>query len=503
MIINKIKIINSILSAIVIVKACNPHKKLFVIGIIFLFIFNIQFAYSKSIFSIIKFRDKKEKKEEKKKIKNDPLIEIKEQNLIFINFKNIVDFALNRNLDIAMAESQVDYAKANKFRSYALFMPSIQANINTERFEGGEVIIGDQPVDTSRTTIKPMASINYRIFTGGKPIFELKASKNYLKQKQEALNSTSRKTLLDVSVNYFSWLRDFSKIEAARQEVEKGKELVNYYQARYDNGFGTLFEVMQAQTKVSESTNKLQEAMNQVEVSEVNLASMLNIPLSYKLIPEDLTINAIPFFSEEYTLNELYDIAKEKRPEFKELTYFEEELKNRNRSTKSDLLPSINVGSYVRQIGPSISEMKGSAQASISLNIDALRYMGVSTLGTLKMNKVKINEAKVRKKRFANEINKKITKNYYDYALYKKQLSTINDRLETAKEAYRLAQLRFKTGFGLNLEITKAQTDLTQIKLDYYSAVLSYNVAQLRLLYESGQLLPDKLLQAIEENNML
>ncbi len=501
MIINKIKIINSILS--VIIKNRSINKKFFTALIIFLFILNTQNVYSKSIFSIIKFRDKKEKKQEKKKRKKNPLIEIKERNLILINFKNIIDFALNRNLDIAMAESQIDYAKANKFRSYALFMPSIQANINAERFEGGEVIIGENPVDTSRTTIRPMTSINYRIFTGGKPIFELRASKSYLKQKQEALNSTSRKTLLDVIINYFSWLRDFSKIEAARQEVEKGKELVNYYKARYDNGFGTLFELMQAQTKVSESENKLLETMNQVEVSEVNLASMLNIPLSYKLIPEDLTINAIPFFAEEHTLTELYDIAKEERPEFKELTYFEEELKNRNRSTKSDLFPSINVGSYVRQIGPSISEMKGSAQASISLNIDTLRYMGISTLGTLKMNKVKIKDIKIRKERFANEINKNITKNYYDYALYKKQLLTINERLETAEEAYRLAQLRFKTGFGLNLEITKAQTDLTQIKLDYYSAVLNYNVAQLRLLYESGQLLPEKLLQTVEENNML
>ncbi len=501
MTINKIKIINSILS--IIIKTFNLNKKFFVVWVIFFLLFNTQYVYSKSIFSIIKLGDKKEKKQEEKPIKNDSTLEIKEKNLILINFKNIIDFALNRNLDIAMAESQIDYAKANKFRSYALFMPSIQASANAERFEGGEVIIGDEPVDTSRTTIRPMASINYRIFTGGKPIFELKASKNYLKQKQEALNTASRKTLLDVSINYFSWLRDFSKIEAARQEVEKAKELVNYYQARYDNGFGTLFEVMQAQTKVSESENKLLEAMNQVEVSEVNLASALNIPLNYKLIPEDLTINAIPFFSEGYTLNELYDIAKEKRPEFKELNYFEEELKNRNRSTKSDLFPSINVGSYVRQIGPSASEMKPSAQASISLNFDALRYMGVSTLGTLKMNKVKIKEAKVRKERFANQVNKNITQNYYDYALYKKQLFTINERLVTAQEAYRLAQLRFKTGFGLNLEITKAQTDLTQIKLDYYSAVLKYNVAQLKLLYESGQLLPDKLLQAVEENNML
>lgn len=50
-----------------------------------------------------------------------------------------------------------------------------------------------------------------------------------------------------------------------------------------------------------------------------------------------------------------------------------------------------------------------------------------------------------------------------------------------SREDYRLAQIRYTEGVGINLEVIDAQEKLTQARTNYFSALYSYYLAKAEL----------------------
>ena len=69
-----------------------------------------------------------------------------------------------------------------------------------------------------------------------------------------------------------------------------------------------------------------------------------------------------------------------------------------------------------------------------------------------------------------------------------------------ANETLAQARDRFSAGVADNLEVVQAGKDLADARQEYYSSVMNYNIAQLRLLFQIGQLTPQRVLASLVIN---
>jgi outer membrane protein TolC len=426
-----------------------------------------------------------------------------------LDLPKLVSLVQKQSLDVAIADSKIEQSKGLLMTSIAPLLPSVRAQQSVERFVGGEIFTGATPISLNRTTLRPTLSVDYQIQTGGKALFDIAASTNNLKQVTTDKKHVFQQTLLQTASEYFTWLRDMSSIDVAKVALSQANEQVQTLEARYRNGFATKLEVLQAKSLRSEKQTLLLKAQNQTKISEVVLAADLNLPLLVKLTPEDARLYPIGFIEKEKTLNQFYTFASQNRPEVKELNYVIGQAKAQLGSSIADLFPTVGLSAYYRGIGPKIDQLDRSKQGQYSISLDLLRNLGLGTLGNIKVNKEKIREAVLRKQKQLKEIEKTLAEAYYNVSLFREQMNLTQQKIKETEEEYRISMARLKTGVGIYLDVAKAQTDLTQAKLDFLTAATSYNNAQVKLLYETGELYPSailykpELILAINEDDSL
>jgi outer membrane protein TolC len=177
----------------------------------------------------------------------------------------------------------------------------------------------------------------------------------------------------------------------------------------------------------------------------------------------------------------------------KELTLQIKEAKARYGVARSDLFPTLSLSGYKRRLGPNLDETDPSTNLNASISIDFLKNMGWGTLSMMQVQKGRIQEALLNKEKQLNSIQEELAKAYNESNLYRAQRDVALQKMNASLESYRIAGSRLKHGVGLNLDVVQAQKDLTDARLEYQNAVMNYNIAQIKLLYETGQLQPQLL----------
>ncbi|MDX1919722.1 MAG: TolC family protein [Candidatus Caenarcaniphilales bacterium] len=417
---------------------------------------------------------------------------------LILGIPEVLEYAEKKNLDVAIAQSQIEQTKGQYVASYADLMPSVRGQFSTEKFNGGEVFSSATPVDLDRTTLRPLVSMDYAIQTGGRAIYQVKASKNQFKRSHYAKTRILQTAYLDSLIAYYNWQRDIAAVNIARQALEESEQQAKLSADRYDDGFATKLEVSQNKTIKADRQASLIEAMNQEQISLSNLVALLNIPQEKKVLPLSPIIVPTNFYIvEALSVNDLMEIALRERPELKELSLLVKEAKNRYGMARAELFPTINFSSFIRGIGPDLSNLETSRQGMFNVNVDLMRNLGVGAFGNMKQSKAKIQEAILNKQKQFNEIYKEISKAHREVNLYQQKLRVAQSRINSAREAYTIAKFRSSEGLGINLEVIQAQTELTKAQLDYQTAASNYNGSQINLLQKIGELTPERILNAL------
>ena len=110
--------------------------------------------------------------------------------------------------------------------------------------------------------------------------------------------------------------------------------------------------------------------------------------------------------------------------------------------------------------------------------------------------KQSIIDRKIAESRFEelrNQVRREVEQAFFGLEASFKNISTAELGVEQAKEALRLARLRFQAGVGTQLEVIQQETDLTRAEDNLLTAIIEYN-RSLSELQRSVSNLPDEKL---------
>lgn len=413
----------------------------------------------------------------------------------------LIGLVEKNNLDLRIADSRVGQAKGAYVGSYANFMPSIRGQLYVERYNGGTIIIQATPIDVKRVTYRPRLSFDYQLPLGGKPIFQVRAARFKLASQDYARDQTLQNALFDALAQYYQMVRNRMSRVITEQSLASMEMLVKVNEAKLKSGFGTRFEIEQAKVQLAERANQLLEARNDAAISSIALASTLNLPVESEFTPDVDALTPIRFIDPQLPMSHFLAKADAQRPDLKQLAAEIKVARAAYQASFSDLLPTFGITSYIGGVGPKTDQLRSIYQRGISLDIDLLKNMGVNTVGNLKTARARLAESIAEREKQVNEIHRQLATAYLDWQRYAQQIHVMKQKADAAEEAYRLSMARFKTGFGIQLEVLQAQTEYTNAIREIQTAILNYNTAQLKLLLTAGRLTPQNVLLGEEETN--
>lgn len=451
---------------------------------------------------------------------------------IQVALPNVIEIALRKNLNIQISNEDVQQSRFKLLNAYSQFLPSPKLGYNYNRAQGHIRLpfsfssgIGQGAIPVDNPFIIAQAGIQWKAFQGGRVLFGALQNRNLLRSAKWQYRSTLNDVLLETARRYYDLLLAEALLQIRIQAVTTSEEQVRLNESLEENGMATRLDVLQSQTQLADDRAKLIDQQVARRQAAIDLSDYLNIDQSVDLEPVQTVVDPIRLIAEEVTPAKLLLAAIDRRPELKSVREQVLAAKKNIMVQAAPLMPTVQLSATEFGIGETLSNAKRTVVTTTpitlpsgsSINVPTIRQQSrqITGLGVLGINiqwtlngfgltdyanirtaKSEAREAQLRADQEANTVIAQVRKSYLDQLSALRRTEQNNARVKSSAEELRLAQLRLQTGLGKNIDVLRAQQDLTDALVQRAQSAIEFDKAQVQLLHDIGMISRERLISA-------
>jgi len=296
------------------------------------------------------------------------------------------------------------------------------------------------------------------------------------------LNRVLNETALSVKDQFFNVLRDQAQAAVYEQQVAADTESVRVTQARVTAGAAAQYDLLTAQTTLSNAQQQLSSARNTLTLAQVNLNNLLGVgPDEVIGLEEPPT----PPLTQTFNTQRLTQTAIVRRPELHQADNNVLIAQRLIKLAGVSLLPSLSIvgnGNYNGHVSGNSSHDTVSLSAVLGIPL----YDGGTTRAKVKEAQSDLRSQEITRDQLRENVSIEV----------RQALSNINDAqtraasagvgVAQAQEAYRLATVRYQNGIGTILDEVNAQAQLAQARTNLLNAQYDYQTSLAQLTRALG-----------------
>jgi len=392
--------------------------------------------------------------------------------------------ALENSYAVQRAGFVVAKTREQVNEGYARMRPSLSAQGNYTRYDQQNTIdfngnkITTQPIASSSANI----TLTQPVDISGRQKIGMRGAKALEGASKEGLAAQQNLIVETVRLAYFDVLRAASAIAIAEEAISNSQEQQRIAAAKVQAGEGTKIDTLRANTQVAQDQQNLIKAKSNLQLAN----SIFNNALGRDVNTDVKLVDIAKRPPVAQTLEQLQRTAWEKRPEIRQLEFLVR-------------LQEANVALERRGNWPSLQ-----LQAVEDLNFDPTLFnprrnkltgyavlsfpffdMGI-TKARVGQARADLSSAKVDLAEARQNISLQVKQALLDLRDAEERAKTAEAAVAEAREAFRLAQLRYKNDVGIQLEISDATLALTQAQTNVLNAKYDYLQAYSRLQRATG-----------------
>ncbi|MEM1257553.1 MAG: TolC family protein [Bacteroidota bacterium] len=421
-----------------------------------------------------------------------------------------IRLTLENNLDIQIADNNVEIAENNKSILNSGFLPTLTgtAGANYQRDDSTFEFPGQFSIDeeTGEQVPRPDAELykaeaqrystrltaDYILFDGLGRWYDLKTLKEEYNLSSLQARETLENTILQLFTVYFEAARLSENIEVLKQTYQNTKSRLQ--RANYSFEFGQVnkLDVLNAEVDlVNDSINM----MNERQLLENTLRD-LNIVLNIDLEQRFVVDTALTFINEL----QLEDFASQGEDNNVRMLQAKSNMAINDyslKSAKSVFLPTIGLtGFYGWNLnqnapGPFFPGVTVNNRRNFGLGATLTwdLFDGGSGITQVRNAKILLDSQDVLQKQIAQEVRRDIANAKGDFQNRFKVYQLQQQNVITATDNYNRSNERYKLGQITSVELRLAQINLLNAKTSKNLAKYNAKLAELQLLQLTGQLL--------------
>ncbi len=396
--------------------------------------------------------------------------EVKIQRTQPITLAEALELAKRNNRQLQVARLELERSRSALKESQAVLLPNI--GVNTNLTNRGDGFTGN--ASQSSTAFNGQAEINYDLYTSGNRQASIRAAEERLRIDELAVENQSLEIQLNVTTQYYNLQEADELVRINQSAVANSQASLRDAQARERAGVGTRFDVLQSQVNLANAQQSLISSLARQQISRRELATLLNLAQSANISAAD-PVQVVGLWQQSLEASIIQ--AFQNRPELQQILGERKISEQQRRQALSQLGPQIGLnGTYsvLDQFDDGLSLTDG---YSVGLRARLVLFDGGAAKARAAQSKVNIAIAENRFASQREQIRFNVEQFYAQLQSNLDNIQTSGVALDQAKEALRLARLRFEAGVGTQTDVIFAENDLTRAEGNRVTAILNYNRA--------------------------
>ena len=396
-----------------------------------------------------------------------------------------IEAGIQNSSSYKISKYQKEYSDWEFRNKLSEFLPNIGYSFSLSDLKGEFLVGGILPRKVHETVYASTFTADWEIFNA-KKIFDSIRLKNQQKSKKHNQNYTKDDLILRTSIAYYDLLQKKTEIEIYKYNLIEAQEQLKYNNALYDIGAGTRFDILRAESEVESAKADVENAVLSMKIAQTNLANIIGYPIFSNIQPKDKIIHKLELVDKDLTPDILFSQAVLMRDDIKAKQDSIKALKLQKMSNISEFIPSVSVTWEHAYVGT--LSLGGRSNDTIGFLVTAPfgRNLGLNSLTKYKMDNANYMIANTELTKLKNEIEKKITDNYYSIKANEEIIEAKNKQIISTKEGLRQAIARMKIGEATYLDVIEANRLKTQSRIELLAAIVNYNKTQLGQMFEIG-----------------
>jgi outer membrane protein TolC len=331
-------------------------------------------------------------------------------------------------------------------------------------------------------------SLSYDLYTSGARRAGIRAAEEQVRNDQLDVERLAEQLRLDVSNDYYNLQGADELVRINQAAVRNAQASLRDAQALEQAGVGTRFDVLRSQVQLANATQDLTNSLSQQQIASRQLATRLSLTQRVNVTAAD-PVEIAGLWNP--TLEESIVLAFQNRAELQQVLTQRNISQQQRRIALAELGPQVSLtASYDVQNNDIFDDAQDfdddySLGANVALNL----FDGGAARARAAQREADIAIAETRFADQRNQIRFEVDQAYSQLQSNLVNIQTASVALEQAREALRLARLRFQAGVGTQTDVINAENDLTNAEGNRVTAILDYNraLASLQRAISSGQ----------------
>jgi outer membrane protein TolC len=401
-----------------------------------------------------------------------------------------VALALERNRDVLIADQERYKADAQITEARSGAFPQLTLTGTYSRYLQKPVLFlpPNSPINPSNSTATLELGSDNSYLLGAaltQPLYSRKVgvameiAGTYHEYAEQSYRETTQDITLAVKRAYYTILLAQNLVAANREGLAVVAANLENVRSQHRNGTAAEFDLLRAEVELANTEPLVTSAENGLLLAENALKDILALPLDQPIELEDeFAFAEIPPSEMEQAERD----ALSKNPLMLRLMLQESMLEKNISIERANFFPTLNlIGAYQWQTQDNTFEFRNYNWAqtlNVGLQLSFPIFDGFKT--SARAEEAEIDYQKIRYSRLKTEegIKIMIQSARLKMAEAAKRILGQQKSIEQAQQAVRIAQTRFKSGVGTQLELLDTQVAMTRTRTNYARAVYEFLVAK-------------------------
>ncbi len=396
-----------------------------------------------------------------------------------------IQSGLKQSLAVVNAARTRKIAKLTRTRAISDALPSITGIADYSLYDTENL------TETGSRTVGAEAS--WRIFSGGKTLSAIRASKAYRQLTSYQERRIRETQVRDIILSYYRVQLINTRVATLEQSVKQLADFEEETHKKYEAGTASEFDWLSAKVSLANERPHLIQAQNDLRIAREQFRN-----LTYLAEGSFTLSDPLEYIPAKIDLDEAITVGLAKRPELLEKKNAISLRKEDVTQKRSKYLPTLDLFANYNTYKPDpFSFLPGSASDGWKEHWSA----GARATWTLfdgGLRRADLGESKLMMAIEEDEYRDLVRSATLDIRTQwlrerdaEEAINATAENIELAQRALNIAGNRFDAGLGTHLEVTQANLELSNARLARAQALYEYVAATARLKHAAGILLEE------------
>lgn len=402
-----------------------------------------------------------------------------------LNLPKTVQMALDYNRDIKNSQYALKKAEYAINQAQAGKKPTVDYNFGAQRSRATDAATYSRAAslmggaNSVSNAFSNGISVNIPLYTGGLVEGKIDVAKLGKTNAQEEILRVEQATKYSAIQGYYALLA-YQELQGVYHEaVDNLQGHLDNVQAQYNVGTKAKVDVLSSEVSLANAKTTAITADNNVAVAESNLNNILGLPLETKL---NLADHQLPFDTYNISLQEATDYAMKYRPEVLQAAIAVQEAERNIDIANAGNKPTVAItggNDWADNTFPGIDANKRSWKVAAGVTYNF--YDGGATKAKVNQAKQDLLVARETEQKTREAVQLEVKRAYLNIRSAAQKVEETQTVVDQARENYRIQNIRYQAGVGINLDVLDAQLSLNEAQVNHIQALYDYNVGIAKL----------------------